>query len=158
MQEENFKKQIQEDKLFKPQINKNTQKILDKMKQREMSTYLQRKNAVQRANDNKLNEEQSEHNNPYTYINKDLATADAAQNLNKDNGAHKIDIMLGSARKSHQNSRNDQLSARFESTNKDKISTTKGSASKTGSMTERGPNRMADVHGINLRSGVFKEA
>ena len=46
-----------EDKLFKPQINKNTQKILDKMKQREMSTYVQRKNAVQRANDNKLNEE-----------------------------------------------------------------------------------------------------
>ena len=60
------------------------------MKQREMSTYLQRKNAVKRANDNKLNEEQSENNNPYTY-----------------NGAHKIDIMLGSARKSHQNSRND---------------------------------------------------
>jgi len=48
------------------------------------------------------------------------------------------------------------LSARFESTNKDKISTTKGSATKLGSMTDRGPNRMADVHGLNLR-GAFKE-
>jgi len=38
-----------------------------------MNTYVNRKNAVQRANENKLNDDKSENNNPYTYINKDLA-------------------------------------------------------------------------------------